>query len=165
MTNQGKFGGAEPSDEDYDEDNESGENSEYYPVKKNKYWSLSNELNQKIKDKGILSVSAEDLANDLDKLYLAIKQNEEIIGERLNSILLDYPALYNLLLSWNKKGLIDYITAVWYSTVDNLFTEVVESPDKEDYSFNIKPNKDLDVLLVELACNFEGCGYWFRLTY
>lgn len=165
MTNQDIFGGLEPSDEDYDEDDESGENSEYYPVKKDNYWSLSKELDQEIKDKGILSVSGKDLTNDLDRLYLAIKKDDEIVGKKLNSLLRDYPALYNLLLSWGKNGLINYVTAVWYSTMDNLFTDIIEGADQEDYSFTIKPNKDLDVLLVELACSFEGCGYWFRLTY
>jgi len=165
MTNQGIFGGPEPNDEDYTENDESGENSEYYPVKKDTYWSLSNELNLEIKNKGILSVSGDDLINDLDNLYLAIKENEKIINKRLNSILRDYPALYNLLFSWEKNGLINYITAVWYSTMDNIFTKIVEGTDKEDYTFDIKPNKDLNVLLVELTCTFEGCNYRFRLTY
>lgn len=164
MTNQDIFVGLEPGDENYDEDDESSRNSEYYPVKKDKYWSLSHELNQEIKDKGILSVSREDLASDLDRLYLAIKENEEVIGEGVNSILRNYPALHGLLLSWNNSMLIDHITAVWYSTTDNLFTEIVEGADKDDYTFDIKPNKDLDVLLVKLACRFEGCGYRFRLT-
>lgn len=165
MTNQGIFGGSKPNDEDYAEDDENGENSECYPVEKDKYWSLSNELSLEIKDKGILSISGDDLINDLDKLYLAIKENENIVGERLNSILRDYPALYNLLFSWEKNGLIDYVTAVWYSTMDNIFTKVVEGADKEDYTFDIKPNKDLNVLLVDLTCRFDGCNYWFRLKY
>jgi|GEM_PF-4173459 len=165
MTNQGIFGGAEPNDEDYTEYDEDGESGEYYPVKKNKYWSLSNELSLEIKNNEILSVSGDDLINDLDKLYLAIKENDKIVGERLNSLLRDYPALYDLLFSWEKNGLIDYITAVWYSTMDNIFTKFVEGADKEDYIFDIKPNKDLNVLLVELTCRFEGCNYWFRLTY
>lgn len=165
MINQGIFGGSVPGDEDYDENNDYGENSEYYPVKNDIYWSLSKELNQELKDKGILSVSSEDLINDLDRLYQAIKQNEEIIGDELNNILHYYPALYNLLLSWGQNGLIDYITAIWYTTTDNLFTDIVEGADKEDYSFIIKPNKDLNVLLVELACRLDGCNYRFRLTY
>lgn len=139
--------------------------SESYSVKKDSYWSLSRELTPEIKEKGILSVSRESLANDLDRLYLAIKENEEVIGEQLNRILHDYPALSSLLLSWKNKGLIDYITAVWYSTMDNLFTEIVEGVDKEDYTFDIKPNKNLDVLLVNLACRLEGCDYQFRLTH
>jgi len=164
MINHGIFGESEPSDEDYNDD-ESNENSEYYPVEKDKYWSLSHELNQEIRDTGILSVSGEDLANDLDRLYQAIKKDQKIIGKELNSILRNYPALYNLLLSWKNNGLINYITAVWYSTVDNLLTDAVEGTDKDDYTFNIKPNKNWDFLIVEMACSFDGCGYSFRLKY